>query len=191
VRNQGTSLNRTKFAPCSDRRPELALPFVLLTRGCRPMDSFQSDASWVAKTVGEKARRDRPRRKSTPVRTRAASCLVSEHTGLEGANVVRVKRITKGTSGKVQRHVLERAQISGDFDTELEELDTLIAASVRSAGIFESGLEALCNPSASRCWREDASMFTTTCLRSAPVPLIIIKNPRKHRSRVSRTHRFD
>jgi hypothetical protein len=41
----------------------------------------------------------------------------------------------------VQRHVLERAQISGDFDTELEELDTLIAASVGSAGIFESGLE--------------------------------------------------
>jgi hypothetical protein len=112
------------------------------------MDSFQSDASWVAKAVVEKARLDRQRRKSAPVRTRAASCLVSERTGLEAGKVVRVKRITKGSSGKVQRHVLERAQISDDFDTELEELDTLIAASVGSAGIFRirtrSPLQSLC-----------------------------------------------
>lgn len=41
-----------------------------------------------------------------------------------------------GEARILQRHVLERAQINGDFDTELEKLDTLTAASVGSAGIF-------------------------------------------------------
>jgi hypothetical protein len=52
----------------------------------------------------------------------AVSRLVNEHTGLEVAKVVPVRKIPKTTSGKVQRHVLEQAHINGDFDADLAEL---------------------------------------------------------------------
>jgi aryl carrier-like protein len=74
--------------------------------------------------------------------------LVNEHTGLEVAKVIPVKRIPKTTSGKVQRHVLQQAYINGDFDAELVELGTLMAASDRGSSPvgteLESRLQTLC-----------------------------------------------
>src|SRR5208337_1073974 len=52
----------------------------------------------------------------------AVNRLINEHTGLEVAQVVPVKRIPKTTSGKVQRHVLEEAYSGGEFDAELSQL---------------------------------------------------------------------
>jgi acyl-CoA synthetase (AMP-forming)/AMP-acid ligase II/aryl carrier-like protein len=78
----------------------------------------------------------------------AVGRLVNEHTGLEVAQVIPVKRIPKTTSGKVQRHVLEQAHINGDFDSELAELEVLIAASHRGSNLggfeLESRLQLLC-----------------------------------------------
>ena len=54
--------------------------------------------------------------------------LINEQTGLEVGSVVPVKRIPKTTSGKIQRHLLEEAYLSGEFDAELEELAALRAA---------------------------------------------------------------
>jgi acyl-CoA synthetase (AMP-forming)/AMP-acid ligase II/aryl carrier-like protein len=51
------------------------------------------------------------------------SRLVNEHTGLEVANVVPVKRIPKTTSGKIQRHLLEEDYLNGAQAAELAELD--------------------------------------------------------------------
>jgi acyl-CoA synthetase (AMP-forming)/AMP-acid ligase II/acyl carrier protein len=59
-----------------------------------------------------------------PVATEVAR-LVNEHTGLEVTEVVPVKRIPKTTSGKIQRHVLERSYESGEFSAELESLARL------------------------------------------------------------------
>jgi len=56
------------------------------------------------------------------------SRLINEHTGLEVADVVPVKRIPKTTSGKIQRHVLEEAYLAGEFANELAELAALRAA---------------------------------------------------------------
>ena len=42
--------------------------------------------------------------------------LVNEHTGLEVAHVVPVKRIPKTTSGKIQRHLLEEDYVNGVYD---------------------------------------------------------------------------
>jgi acyl-CoA synthetase (AMP-forming)/AMP-acid ligase II len=55
----------------------------------------------------------------------AVSRLINEHTGLEVAQVIPVKRIPKTTSGKVQRHLLEQAHLAGEFDAELRELQVL------------------------------------------------------------------
>jgi acyl-CoA synthetase (AMP-forming)/AMP-acid ligase II/acyl carrier protein len=54
--------------------------------------------------------------------------LINEHTGLEVADVVPVKRIPKTTSGKIQRHLLEESYIAGEFAAELAELAALRAA---------------------------------------------------------------
>ena len=54
--------------------------------------------------------------------------LVNEHTGLEVAHVVPVKRIPKTTSGKIQRHLLEDDYMNGVYAAELAELDALRAA---------------------------------------------------------------
>jgi acyl-CoA synthetase (AMP-forming)/AMP-acid ligase II/acyl carrier protein len=51
--------------------------------------------------------------------------LINEHTGLEVAEVVPVKRIPKTTSGKIQRHALEKAFEDGEFAAELAELARL------------------------------------------------------------------
>jgi acyl carrier protein len=50
---------------------------------------------------------------------------INEHTGLEVAEVVPVKRIPKTTSGKIQRHRLEKAYEDGEFSAELAELARL------------------------------------------------------------------
>jgi acyl-CoA synthetase (AMP-forming)/AMP-acid ligase II/aryl carrier-like protein len=78
----------------------------------------------------------------------AVGRLVNEHTGLEVARVIPVRRIPKTTSGKVQRHVLERAHINGDFDSEIAELEKLIGAGDRGSNLvgseLESRLQVLC-----------------------------------------------
>ena len=51
--------------------------------------------------------------------------LVNEHAGVEVAHVVPVKRIPKTTSGKVQRYLLERAFVDGEFTAEMVELGRL------------------------------------------------------------------
>ncbi len=51
--------------------------------------------------------------------------LINEHTGLEVSEVVPVKRIPKTTSGKIQRHLLERGYEEGEFTGELAELAAL------------------------------------------------------------------
>ncbi|HEY2463409.1 MAG TPA: non-ribosomal peptide synthetase [Steroidobacteraceae bacterium] len=76
------------------------------------------------------------------------SRLINEHTGLEVAQVIPTKRIPKTTSGKVQRHLLEQAYTSGEFDGELAELTTLResrggAERETSVGL-EARLQALC-----------------------------------------------
>ncbi len=55
----------------------------------------------------------------------AVTRLINEHTGLEVAQVIPVKRIPKTTSGKVQRHLLEQAHLEGEFDADLAALEAL------------------------------------------------------------------
>jgi acyl-CoA synthetase (AMP-forming)/AMP-acid ligase II/aryl carrier-like protein len=77
----------------------------------------------------------------------AVSRLINEHTGLEVAQVIPVKRIPKTTSGKVQRHLLAAAHVSGDFDAELTELASLRAAggtSSVSGSDLQARLQAIC-----------------------------------------------
>jgi acyl-CoA synthetase (AMP-forming)/AMP-acid ligase II/aryl carrier-like protein len=71
----------------------------------------------------------------------AVGRLISEHTGIEVAQVIPVKRIPKTTSGKVQRHLLEQAYLDGEFDAELAELKTLREAR-GGAHVTGSDLEA-------------------------------------------------
>jgi acyl-CoA synthetase (AMP-forming)/AMP-acid ligase II/aryl carrier-like protein len=77
----------------------------------------------------------------------AVSRLINEHTGLEVAQVIPVKRIPKTTSGKVQRHLLEQAYLDGEFDTELAELRALRAEGGGpqvSGSDLENRLQAIC-----------------------------------------------
>jgi acyl-CoA synthetase (AMP-forming)/AMP-acid ligase II/acyl carrier protein len=71
----------------------------------------------------------------------AVTRLINEHTGLEVAQVIPVKRIPKTTSGKVQRHLLEVAHIEGEFDAELAALQKL-RESHAGAHVTGSELEA-------------------------------------------------
>jgi acyl-CoA synthetase (AMP-forming)/AMP-acid ligase II/aryl carrier-like protein len=75
-----------------------------------------------------------------PIAT-AVSRLINEHTGLEVAQVIPVKRIPKTTSGKVQRHLLEQAHIDGEFDADLAELAQLRQAHGGAAQVSGSDLE--------------------------------------------------
>jgi acyl-CoA synthetase (AMP-forming)/AMP-acid ligase II/aryl carrier-like protein len=60
--------------------------------------------------------------------------LVNEHTGLEVAHVVPVKRVPKTTSGKIQRHLLEEDYVNGVYAAELAELAALRAAEAAAGG---------------------------------------------------------
>jgi acyl-CoA synthetase (AMP-forming)/AMP-acid ligase II/aryl carrier-like protein len=71
----------------------------------------------------------------------AVSRLINEHTGLEVARVIPVKRIPKTTSGKVQRHLLEEAHVQGEFDADLAALDALRATPGAAAAVSGSDLE--------------------------------------------------
>jgi acyl-CoA synthetase (AMP-forming)/AMP-acid ligase II/aryl carrier-like protein len=71
----------------------------------------------------------------------AVSRLINEHTGLEVAQVIPVKRIPKTTSGKVQRYILEKAHIEGEFDAELAALKALREAHT-GPHVLGSDLEA-------------------------------------------------
>jgi acyl-CoA synthetase (AMP-forming)/AMP-acid ligase II/acyl carrier protein len=72
----------------------------------------------------------------------AVARLINEHTGLEVAEVVPIKRMPKTTSGKVQRHVLEAALLAGEFAPELAELETLRRSQAGSRQVTAAGLEA-------------------------------------------------
>jgi acyl-CoA synthetase (AMP-forming)/AMP-acid ligase II len=61
--------------------------------------------------------------------------LVNEHTGLEVAHVVPVKRVPKTTSGKIQRHLLEEDYFNGVYAAELTELAALRAAQEAAGGV--------------------------------------------------------
>jgi len=67
--------------------------------------------------------------------------LVNEHTGLEVAHVVPVKRIPKTTSGKIQRHLLEDDYVNGVYAAELAELDALRAAAEAAGGVKVTGTD--------------------------------------------------
>jgi acyl-CoA synthetase (AMP-forming)/AMP-acid ligase II/acyl carrier protein len=67
--------------------------------------------------------------------------LINEHTGLEVAAVVPVKRIPKTTSGKIQRHLLEEGYVAGEFATELAELTALRASLRGPASASRSDIE--------------------------------------------------
>lgn len=83
-----------------------------------------------------------------PVATEAAR-LLNEHTGLEVAEVVPVKRIPKTTSGKIQRHLLEQSYLDGEFAAELAQLSVLRAsrrgAGVPTRGAIEARLKDICD----------------------------------------------
>jgi acyl-CoA synthetase (AMP-forming)/AMP-acid ligase II len=72
----------------------------------------------------------------------AVGRLVNEHTGLEVAHVIPAKRIPKTTSGKVQRHLLEKAYVEGEFDADLSELKSLRESGRTSGRELGTGLEA-------------------------------------------------
>ena len=68
--------------------------------------------------------------------------LINEHTGLEVAEVVPVKRIPKTTSGKIQRHLLEESYVEGEFAAELAELARLRSEQRTPAAASGSEIEA-------------------------------------------------
>lgn len=77
----------------------------------------------------------------------AVTRLINEHTGIEVAHVIPVKRIPKTTSGKVQRHLLAQAYADGEFDADIEALEALRAAhggSHVSGSQLEARLQAIC-----------------------------------------------
>jgi acyl-CoA synthetase (AMP-forming)/AMP-acid ligase II/aryl carrier-like protein len=68
----------------------------------------------------------------------AVNRLINEHTGIEVSHVIPVKRIPKTTSGKVQRHLLEKSYSDGEFDADIAALAALRSA---HAGSHVSGSE--------------------------------------------------
>jgi acyl-CoA synthetase (AMP-forming)/AMP-acid ligase II len=77
----------------------------------------------------------------------AVTRLINEHTGLEVAQVIPVKRIPKTTSGKVQRHLLEQAYIEGEFDADLAALEALREAHAGphvTGSDLEARLQSIC-----------------------------------------------
>ena len=68
----------------------------------------------------------------------AVNRLINEHTGIEVKHVIPVKRIPKTTSGKVQRHLLEKEYSDGEFDADIAALEALRSA---HAGSHVSGSE--------------------------------------------------
>lgn len=88
-----------------------------------------------------------------PVATEV-SRLINEHTGLEVAEVVPIKRVPKTTSGKIQRHLLENAYVEGEYAADLAELAKLRserkAPSAVPANVIEARIKAICDTELAR-----------------------------------------
>jgi acyl-CoA synthetase (AMP-forming)/AMP-acid ligase II len=67
--------------------------------------------------------------------------LVNEHTGLEVAHVVPVKRVPKTTSGKIQRGLLAEDYVNGVFAAEMAEIGALRAQLQAAGGSKATGTE--------------------------------------------------
>src|SRR6185436_413835 len=99
-----------------------------------------------------------------PIATQVAR-LVNEHTGLEVAHVVPVKRIPKTTSGKIQRHLLEEDYVNGVYAAELAELDSLRAAAEAAGGVkltsteIERKIKDICDAALERNISVDDNLF--------------------------------
>jgi acyl-CoA synthetase (AMP-forming)/AMP-acid ligase II/aryl carrier-like protein len=90
--------------------------------------------------------------------------LVNEHTGLEVAHVVPVKRIPKTTSGKIQRHLLEEDYVNGVYAAELAELASLRAQLEAAGGgithnEIERQLKDICDAALERNISVDDNLF--------------------------------
>jgi acyl-CoA synthetase (AMP-forming)/AMP-acid ligase II/acyl carrier protein len=80
----------------------------------------------------------------------AVSRLINERAGVEVTHVIPVKHIPKTTSGKVQRHLLERKYAEGDYDEVLSRLDKRPAAAPGNGAdaartAIENKLKAICD----------------------------------------------
>jgi acyl-CoA synthetase (AMP-forming)/AMP-acid ligase II/acyl carrier protein len=74
----------------------------------------------------------------------AVNRLINEHTGIEVSHVIPVQRIPKTTSGKVQRHLLEKAYSDGEFDADIAALAALAPAGSHVSGSeLEARLQAI------------------------------------------------
>jgi acyl-CoA synthetase (AMP-forming)/AMP-acid ligase II len=75
---------------------------------------------------------------------------INETTGVEVHQVIPVKRIPKTTSGKVQRHLLSEQYISGEFDEQIDRIQSFLMTSsdntpIDEDGTIESILLQICN----------------------------------------------
>ncbi len=99
-----------------------------------------------------------------PTATQVAR-LVNEHTGLEVAHVVPVKRVPKTTSGKIQRHLLEEDYINGVFAAELAELGALREKIAAAGGTkatstqIERQIKDICDAALERGIAVDDNLF--------------------------------
>jgi acyl-CoA synthetase (AMP-forming)/AMP-acid ligase II/aryl carrier-like protein len=91
--------------------------------------------------------------------------LVNEHTGLEVAHVVPVKRVPKTTSGKIQRGLLAEDYVNGVFATEMGEIATLAAqaeaagGSRATSGDIEKKIKEICDAALERNISVDDNLF--------------------------------
>jgi acyl-CoA synthetase (AMP-forming)/AMP-acid ligase II/aryl carrier-like protein len=82
--------------------------------------------------------------------------LVNEHTGLEVAHVVPVKRVPKTTSGKIQRGLLADDYVNGVFAAEMTEIAALRAAAEAAGGAkatstqIEAQIKEICDAALER-----------------------------------------
>jgi acyl-CoA synthetase (AMP-forming)/AMP-acid ligase II/acyl carrier protein len=91
--------------------------------------------------------------------------LVNEHTGLEVAHVVPVKRVPKTTSGKIQRHLMETDYVNGVYAAELSEIASLRAAAEAAGGSrptstdIERTIKDICDAALERNINVDDNLF--------------------------------
>ena len=75
---------------------------------------------------------------------------LNESVGVEVHSVIAVKRIPKTTSGKVQRHLLNEEYISGEYDTQLNEINSALeqasaSAETATSDSIEAQVLQICN----------------------------------------------
>jgi len=75
---------------------------------------------------------------------------INTATGIEIHHVIPVKRIPKTTSGKVQRHILNEEYISGEYDTKINAINSILNQSSTNnnninANYFEDLIIQICN----------------------------------------------